>query len=163
MGIFGTDQPKIITSGGTTILLDAVVVLKDEPVFDRVRHQSVLSGDREYVCRGYHWIYQIKKHLYKHETVQDHFIALHGALYDEVTLYRHRDHDPIQDSSGTVVPFKFLELKPFYLETVNYHDAAILTFESTKFIDITKSMQGLLVDDLGRKITDDLGRKIGII
>jgi hypothetical protein len=139
--IFGIQNPKIIDSGANTILLDNVVVLVDEPITYKLIHQSPLNGNRNVVHRGKRWTYEIRYHLFKQST--DHatiFETLYDLLGTEVTLYRHRDKNPFQDTTGTVVPFIFKEINPVYVETVNYRDALILKFISTKFVDLTKNL-----------------------
>ena len=156
MAIFGTGRPKIITSADVSINLDYGKVLKDEPDFSlNIRHQNPISGDRVYVSRCYHWIYEIQLYLYKFAAPDVTYDLLNTALYDTVTLYRHRDSDPFKDESGTVCPFKFTELIPFYVETVEYRDALICKFESTKLIDLAFSSFGTLSTEEDITITTE--------
>lgn len=160
--IFGQQSPKIVDGSSNHILLDYSVILKDEPEFRNLQQESPINGNRSFHHRGYHWIYEIRYHLFKEANPRTKFETLHALLGDtDLTLYRHRDTDPIQDSSGVDVAFFFAEIIPIYIETANYTDGLILKFKSLKFVDLTKSLDATLVtESTGETITAEDGESI---
>lgn len=125
MSIFGTQEPRFIGSNGTTVDLDNARVLRNQPEYDTIINQSKLSGDRTVITRFRDWVFEVQIHLNKYGALAENkFNNLDSYLYDKVTLYRHRDGNAFDS------PFKFVSIMTFYLEKINYKDAAILTFIS---------------------------------
>ena len=161
MAIFGTGQPKIISAADETINLDYAKILVDEPEFDNVIHQSKIDGARTFLNKGYHWRYEVLIHLVRYGDPTDKYNALNGVLHTNVTLYRHRDNDPVKTPVGSICPFNFAELRPIYLTDSYYKDALHLVFLSTEFVDISQSTTRLLATELDRTlITTEAGLEI---
>ena len=132
MGIYGTGQPKIITSASNTVYLNYVKILEDGPDFKRLEHKSKIDGDRTFYGKGFFWKYKILMHLFRYNNPRSKFEELEAALYDSVTLYRHSDGDPIKDADDNNCPFFFAESQRIYMENRFYRDGLILTFESER-------------------------------
>lgn len=144
MAIFGEDSPQFVY-GGATVELDYAVPLRDEPIYDTIAHQSAIGGDDQYSHRGYKWAYEVVINLMKYTNPDDKFSEIVQYLGLNVSLYRHRDHQPFQDSNGDDVPFYFSECVPFYtnLEEFDTRDKLLLKFVSTKYIDISQSLTAI--------------------
>ena len=136
MSIFGLQTPRII--GTYDLQLDYCEILKDEPEWFVTEYQDPISGEKIFVTKGYHWIYEVKFYLFKHADPDGTLDKLFEMLYEEITLYKHWDNEQFQDEDDTTVPFKFTELIPIYVERAIYRDALILKFESTEFVDYSK-------------------------
>jgi len=134
MAIFGSQAPKIITSGAVSIDLDYCVVDKDAPELDRIIHTEKFSGHREFNVRGRRWVFEVTLNIWKEASIGTKYNTLLGTLYDSVTLYRHRDGNPVQYNS-TNVPFFVERVNPFYLEQNEYRDRLQLRLVSESVID----------------------------
>ena len=150
--IFGEQEPKIITSSGTSIYFDHTIIVENKPVFNRIEHESKINGNRLFVNKGYHWVFKFKMNLFKYSDPLTKFEEIEGALFDNVTLYKHRDRDPFKDDNGDIVSFCFIELEPFYLDKLNFKDCLLLTFESTKFVKMVPRTKATLMID-GKDVT----------
>ncbi len=142
MAIFGENAPRFKASDSTVVDLDNCQVTRNEPDYDRVVHQSKLSGDRNVVTRGYHWVFECIEHLHKYGgSAEAKFNTINGYLNDEVQiLYRHRENFGFRDSSNADVPFVLVEVTPIALtDKSSYEDAIRMKFISTKYVDIQKS------------------------
>lgn len=143
MAIFGESAPRFKASDDTVVDLDNCQVTRNEPDYDRVVHQSKLSGDRNVITRGYHWVFECIEHLHKYSspTPETKFNTINGFLNDEVKiLYRHRENYGFRDSSNVDVPFVLVEVTPYAVtDKFEYEDAIRMKFISTKFVDIQKS------------------------
>jgi len=118
-----------------TILLDYVAVLKDEPEIEQLIHKSEISGHREYVERGEHWLFRLRLHLFKYSDPRSKFEEIYHYKRAKVTLWRHRDGSQFLDSDGNDVLFMLEEVTPAYLERAEFRDVLILTFRSTDYVD----------------------------
>ena len=136
--IFGSGAPKIIDSGANTVNFDYCWVLKDGPELDREIHTEKFSGHREINVKGRRWVFECEINLWKYAVPATSYNTFKGLLYDSVTLYRHRDGNPVQYSSSNV-DFFIEAVNPFYLEN--------LTAEYDKLFIRLVSEQ--VIDDLG--------------
>jgi hypothetical protein len=159
----GIKSPKFIGSDNHEVTLDFVDVMIDEPDYRVLETESELDCVRDYFGRGYHWNYKIKINLYKYferygipvKTKYDEIITY---LFDEVTLYRHRDAIPFMNSSSAVVPFFIYQIIPIYIERKEFRDGLIIDFRSTMPVDHKKSTEEPIVsDDEGDLAADDSG------
>ena len=133
MGIFGTQCPRMIYHEGlgdqVTFDFDHARVLEYTPQSKYVDLVSEITGEREMILQGTDWEVRILVHLFK-ETLPDYWTALKAYKGKVVTLYLHKDgSDPFvasthDDSTGFILQ----EIAPFFLETILWRDAAILTF-----------------------------------
>src|SRR4030042_47917 len=169
--IFGTGAPKFIASDNAEILLDYFVYGDDEPQPNYRVAQSVMNRHREIVNTDEHYIFNGTIYLYKYgidpvtliidtETVRNRYNEINGYKYDEVTLYRHRDGEPMKDSNGDIIKFYLTELKTFYLNTVRFEIAAFIEFISVDPCVMAESLTNIITDDTGETITDDTGELI---
>lgn len=145
MPLFGTGQPRFKASDNTVVDLDHCQVTRSEPDYDRTVHQSKLSGDRNAITRGYHWVFECIEHLYKYGTPGTKFNTINGFLNDVVQiLYWHRENYGFRDSSNNDVPFVLVEVTPYAVTDKNiYEDAIRMKFISTKYVDIQKSTDAI--------------------
>ena len=139
MGIFGVQAPKFIGSNGTTVLLDNAVIIKNEPDYRTLTQESEIDKSKNIIGFGYHWLFVCKVYLYKYATPTAKLNEIMPYLFDTVTLYPHRENPAIKDSSSVVIPFVLEKIVPATLNTPDKKDTLILTFRSTKLVDITKS------------------------
>jgi hypothetical protein len=129
------------------INIDHAKVELDNPVFDNLAQVSEIDGSRTFFNREYGWEYEVIVHLFKYGNEAARlakYNTLNDNLYDLVTLYRHRDNEPIKDSLGNEVPFLFSEIEPFYINSIpnglnEPGDALILKFISTKNLRLQQS------------------------
>jgi len=138
-GIYGTNYPKIVTTGGTTINLVNAVIEKDEPEWEYKVFTSVLTGYRTLKRKGAHHVIELNYFLYKAGCLDDqHYLAdqLQDLLWNDTSFYyyRHADGAAYKDSSGSSVVFKLVEFKPYHLTTIDYKDAVYLKIISTKYV-----------------------------
>lgn len=143
--ITGQQAPKLIfnpLSDNITILLNHIVVTKDEPEEDLVIHQSIFTGHREFVIKGKYWIYECKVHLYKYTTLADSFTPIEkyqllkdyeGQLF---RFYRHREADYLKDVNGDEVQMVLQSITESYYKTTDYKDLLLLKFKSTKYVKL---------------------------
>lgn len=164
--IFGIAQPKFESLTGTAVLLDSSVVLKDEPVWNVDEIESEIDNQKYFINRGFHWEFKVKIHLYKYPSIYgisvlNKFNEIMAYLFEDVYLYRHRDKDALQDSSGNEIPFTLVEAYPIYITRTDFKDGLILLFKSTvPNIDFTKSLYGSLLAEDGTPITTESGQQI---
>lgn len=154
--IFGIEAPKF-DSSGTEVLLDYAVVLRDEPEHEEILFQSVLNNHRTWYDKGDHYTFEVMINLFKYADPLAKFNEIYTHLNSLVTLWRRRDRDAFKDSSGDVVYFELTEITPVWIDSYIKPDQLILLFESTDYVDISKSSIATLVDDLGISLIDDLG------
>jgi hypothetical protein len=156
MAIWGSSYPKIKTSGNYEIELPYAKILKDEPDFDSIMHENVLTGSRVRVRTKYHWIFEVQINLYKYPSPAYSYNLLNTYLNDLVSLWRHRDWEPVCDVNGDEVQFWFKEIVPIFLTDVNFEDALILKFISMNWVDLSKERHGVIHDDeTDAHISDD--------
>lgn len=147
--IFGTSAPKFIFNPlGTneTVLLDYVVVVKDEPEQKRIMHQSIFTGHREFIVLKKYWLFELKMHLYKYTTAVDGKTP--QEKYDElkqyeglnVRLYRHADGDYIKQPDATEASFFLETIDESYYQTTDYKDLLLLKFRSNSYTDFSQGL-----------------------
>lgn len=137
--IFGIAEPKIV-SGATTVLLDHTDIIKNEPIYDVLVHESKISGNRIIYGKGYHWMFELRLNLFRYAVPLTKWNELFPFIHTEVTLHPHRDKDPFKDSDSDVVKFFFMEMIPRYLRQDIREDILILKFISTRYVDISRSI-----------------------
>lgn len=151
MGLFGEASPKFI-SGGTEVLLDYAQPIVDEPEWDVLEEESSYesSGERVFYNKGYHWVYECIINLHRYDDPEAKFLEIYPYLGAEVTLYRHRDKDPVQDSDGNVVLFFIEEIIPMYLDGAEWdlRDRLLIRFKSLYYVDISKSTKATLITEV---------------
>lgn len=147
--IFGNDAPKIIfdpTGLNESVLLDYVIIQKDEPEEDTVIHQSIFTGHRELILKGKHWIVEMKMHLFKVAvnidlpTAKNFYKNLKSYEGAELRYYRHRDGDYLKDKNGNEVRMFLESVDESYYETTDFKDLLYLKFKSTKYVDLARSV-----------------------
>ncbi len=144
--IFGNEAPKIIydpTGTPVEILLDYVVIEKDEPEEDFLIHQSIFTGHREFILKGKYWVVEMKLHVYKLgvEAGLEYYNTLKQYSNNLFRYFRHRDGDYLKDSTGAEIEM-FLEYinESYYSDVAEYPDYLLLRFRSTKYIDLTQGV-----------------------
>jgi hypothetical protein len=146
--LFGSQAPKIIfdpAGENTTILLDYVVVLKDEPEDEILIHQSKFNGHREIELLGKYWTYTCKIHINKYSfavnglTPMEKYLQLREAEGKVFRFYRHRDGDYLKDSAEAEVEMFLRSVSEGYYKTTDYKDLLILEFKSTKYVTLESS------------------------
>ena len=153
MAIFGTLAPRF-----GSVDLDNVVRQRDEPVFKRTVNQSKIDGSRLIHLRFTNWTFEVVMMLFKYANPLAKHSELDGVRGTDASLWRHRDGREFRDKAGEAIPFKLIEIAPFYLNTSTYEDALLLRFEINKI-----SVVGLSIGDLllpGRIITSPEGKFI---
>lgn len=147
--IFGSSAPKFIyepAGDAVEILLDYVVIQKDEPQEDFIIHQSVFTGHREFILKGKYWIIEMKMHLFKlleatdYATVMEYYSKLKNYQGAEVRYYRHRDGDYLKDKNGNEVKMFLESVNESYYDTTDFKDLLYLKFKSTKYVDLARSV-----------------------
>ena len=162
MAVFGSDAPKIITSGAVEIEIDNVEVINDRPLVSVKEFIEQFSGIKERRFYGRHWLFEIQVNLFKEADPLATYNTLKGVLFDEVTLYRHRDGDQFKKPNGEDVPFFVSAVDPKYIEQNNYNDILIMRFESAEIVDVLQNFDRFLIkeDESGYILTDDGDRII---
>lgn len=166
MAIFGYQNPKIVydpSGANVTVDLPYSVIETNEPEYEYIMHQSEIDGSRKYVKRGKHWVTEIKYHLFKHEgEAYQKYLEINQYEGSEIIFHLHKDNPPISDGSEAAVPFILKHVIPFYITQRTYKDGLLLRFESTKFVDISKSASApvgqKLLDGIGTGLTDGTGK-----
>jgi hypothetical protein len=146
--IFGISAPKFVYSG-TDILLDYVTYEKSEPDYRYIELEEEIGtvGNRYSFRRGSHWDVELKMYLYQYEeTAEAKYLEIMACEGLTGTFYLHRDKDPFKDSAGVVVPFLLREIIPSHFDSLDWHDLLTLKFESTRFVDRTKSTIATIVN-----------------
>lgn len=143
--IFGSEAPKFIydpAGANIEILLDYVVIEKDEPEDDLLIHQSIFTGHREFILKGQYWIVELKLHLYKLGITDGTAFYNTIKLYEgmKIRFYRHRNGDYLKDSTGAEVEMFLEYVNESYYDTVNYPDYLLLRFKSTKYVDLSQGV-----------------------
>ncbi len=157
--IFGTAAPKFI-SGSTTVLLDYARIITDKPVYNSIEQPSVLTGFVNHIHKGYWWLYTVRIHLFKESEAITKANELLSYIGQDVYLYKHREANAFQDSSGNDVLFRVQEVVPSWLNTPDYKDIIDITFKSQNYIDLTTLPTNILLDSDGRVIVDSDGNYI---
>lgn len=138
--IFGTFSPKFVydpSGTSVTVMMNYVVVLKDEPFVKVITNESIINGHREYHYRGKHWLYEVRIHIFKCSNPRSKYEEIKQYEGLEVALYRHRDAEPFKNSTGDIVPFVITSIKEAYWDTPDYKDVLIVTFQSKDYIDLS--------------------------
>lgn len=128
--IFGIEDPKIVLDDESEIIFYHSVVLKDEPDFLTLQQESIITGHREWIDLGEHWIFQIEVFLWKYANPVTFYIELMDLLYREVILYRRKDGSPFTNPEGEDALFRIDEVIPNYVRQTKYYDVLIITFVS---------------------------------
>lgn len=128
--IFGIEDPKIILDDESEIIFYHSVVLKDEPDFLTLQQESIITGHREWIDLGEHWIFQIETFLWKYANPTTFYLELMDLLYNEVILYRRKDGSPFTNPEGEDALFRIDEVIPNYVRQTKYYDVLIVTFVS---------------------------------
>lgn len=139
--LFGTEAPKFINDPAGTpeeVLLDYSVVIKDEPEEDRIVHQSIFTGHREFILRGKYWIFEIKVHLFKYDDPIGKYNEIKQFEGMNVRLYRHQDGDYIKQPDGSEASFFIESIDESYYQTADYKDLLFIRFVSNNYVDLSK-------------------------
>lgn len=137
--IFGTQAPKFIydpAGDNVEVLLDYIVVLKDEEERDKIIHESVFTGHRELIIKGYYWIYECRLHLFKYDNPQKAYEDFKLFEGKTVRFFRHRDGDYLQDADSNEVQMFLQSVDEAYYQTTDYKDLLILKFKSAEYIHL---------------------------
>lgn len=143
--IFGIEAPKFVDAESNEVLLDYFVILKDEPDFGTIKHQSIINRHREWVDRGDHWIFEGLIHLFKYENPEQKYLELHSYYKQNVILYKRRDSLPYSNSDGDAAYFRIDKLEPINLKASGLPDVLLLSFVSIE----TNVSQAIKLYDLG--------------
>lgn len=141
--IFGSTAPKFVVDpqgASHTVVLDYIVVTKDEPEQDILIHESIFTGHREIIIKGSYWVYECDLHLFKYWSPTTKYNTLKGYVGNEVSFYRHRNGDVLRDSSGNEVMMLFESMDEAYYQTPDYKDLLKLRFRSLKYVDLKESL-----------------------
>lgn len=134
--LFGSSAPKFVV-GVSTLLLDYVVVEKDEPVLDMVEQKSKLTGHKAFFIKGKHWEYHLSQHIFKmtggadktyYQNAKNNFEGQIGSLH------RHRD------ASAFASQFILYSVEEYYLSKYKQEDVIIYKFKSVDYVDITDTL-----------------------
>lgn len=137
-GLYGDSYPKIV-AGVTTYNLDLAKVLRDEPQWFYIIHQSGLNQERTIKRKGALWVVELEYNLFDcGSSIYDLTNAFIDLCYDNTSFYyyRHSDGQPYKDSGGSSVNFKLSKVIPFYKTTSDYKDALYMQIISTKYVKI---------------------------
>jgi len=158
--IFGTGRPKFVYDLGgedeSEILLDHFIVDDDNLEDDVIEHESVITKYRDWEEKGEHYLFSGRMNIFRFGNPFAKYQEVMAYKNSLVTLWRHRDHDAFQDSSGNIVLFK-VKMEPYYFTQAKYKDVIKLTFKSQKPVDIDKCLQQTITDSVGRTLVDDFG------
>lgn len=145
MSLFGnTAYPKIVVSGsGTVYDLEESKVEKDYQN-DLLTHQAI-NGKTTYILKGNYYDFNITLSLYKYSDPKTMFSNLYNLYMNQtkVQYYIHADGYPIKDKDNNVVWFRITDFKPYELQeeqSLYDEDMIQLTFSSTDYVDISKSL-----------------------
>ena len=138
--IFGTRIPKFIDQSGNTVSLEYAKILEDAPSYRMVEQESVINNYINNIHLGVHWVFKVRIHLYKHGasaaiTAYNNLIQYLGT---DVYLYPHSEGNTYKDSSGNDVLFRVQEVTPAYFETPDFKDIILMSFKSTKLVDLSE-------------------------
>lgn len=126
-----------------TVLLDYVVVDKDEAEDRSGFYESVITNHREKDSRGEHWVFSVILNLWKYGSeaaIKSKLDEIYQYRNSDLTLYRHRDSDPFKDAAGNDVLFFIDEIRPFYMERIAFRDRLLVTFRSKDPVDFTQNV-----------------------
>ena len=141
--LFGSSAPKFIyepSGANETILLDYVVIMKDEPEEDFIIHQSIFTGHREFILKGKYWVVEMKLHLYKQGNPLVYYNTIKNYEGTNIRFFRHRDGDYLKDSTGAEVEMFLQSVDESYYQTLDYKDLLLLKFKSTEYVDLTQGL-----------------------
>ena len=144
--IFGLGYPKVV-NGVVTLLLNYFNVEQDEPEWEYITHESILTGKKTVTAKGYHWVFAGTYNLYKQgnlAAIKTKYNEIIAQYNQSVVLYRHVDGlvagdglgDPIGTPTGSIMYFKMTEYRPFYLTRSDYKDCVYIKFISQDFIKL---------------------------
>lgn len=119
------------------VMMNYIVILKDEPEIDLIEHKSVINGHREFDYQGKHWIYEIRMHLYKCSNPRSKYEEIKQYEGSEVVLFRHSEAEPFKDANDDDVLFLITKIQEAYFDTTDYKDILIIRFESKDYIDLS--------------------------
>lgn len=136
--ILGTTHP-VFKSGSTEIELGYVNVLKNEPIQKELRSESDLGNSVSIYNYSDRWLFQVRFNIFRHASqVMTKFYELYPYKNTNVYLKPHKDGKYFKNSSGTEVLFR-MTLKLTELETRDFKDTIICTFESLTEVDLQQS------------------------
>lgn len=162
MGLFGTTAPKIV-SGATTVNFDHATILKNEPEYERSVHENSVSLDRNIICYGAYWTFEIRDNLFQYGSPATKYAAIKALLHTDVTLWAHRDGEAFRNAIGAPVPFAFNRLHEITLRDTDFIVALRLQFLSLGYVEMfetTTTERYLITEKTEIPITTEDGKKI---
>jgi len=130
--IFGNSNSKFV-SGATTVDLPYSVLDPDWIMPDVLEHQSIISGKKNFINKGYYSEFKVQINLWKYANPNTSFDELESYKFSQVTFYPHKDSDPIKDIFGNESQFLISDIEPYYLTSTTQKDIALITFTADRY------------------------------
>jgi len=129
--IFGTDPPRFV-GGGTTLDLDYCAILGNDA--ESVYREDIdeISQDRAFHFHRTDRVVTFLIHLFKYADPVAAYNNLCALIGQRGSLYLHRDGLPFCVSALDIelipAPFVLRSVEPFFIETADYRDGAVVIF-----------------------------------
>lgn len=131
----------------TNLEIENFTVTKDTAEERGFWHESVLTGHREWITKGQHWVIEMKSNLFKESTLSTRrtdFNNLFGYLYESVYVTRYMVGSDssvvIRDSSSVPVKFIIESFETSFLTQANYEDMVTIRLRSKEYVDMSKTV-----------------------
>lgn len=143
MSIFGHLAPKFISDNNDVVYMDYVNMESNWIIPDEIEHKSVITGAKSFITLGDYANFTVSINLFKYgslTSMKSKFLELYSYNHKDVVFYPYRDGNPIMDKDGNTVLFHITSMKLDFISNINSLDLLTMTFESKKYIDLSKSI-----------------------
>jgi len=145
MALFGSSTPKFVTSAGTVLLPNSVLVptYVDARFIEQI---SVENGERTIEYQGDYSEFQVIMNIFKEgddTDVETKFNEIYAQRTSIITqFFPHADGKSIRDSGGGVVEFSMTDFSVYYLDNLDpsFRVRISMTFKSLEYTDMTQSI-----------------------
>jgi len=166
-GPYAPPLERIVTGVNSVIDIDYANVSEPQMQRKLTMHESDIDARRFWVgLAGTHMTFEVQVHLWKESDPVEKQKDLMNFEGQYVVFYPHRDNDPLQDYNGIVVPCFLESITWGWVNTTDYKDLALLTFVTSRLVDVTKSAQAILTGNLkqedGSDLLDEQGNPIPV-
>lgn len=94
--------------------------------------ESKLNGNRYLKKVNHYSRFVVFEHLYKYPNPESKLLSYNFYKGKQVYFYPFSDGESVKNELGKAVYFTLTNISPFYLNSTDYHDVILLTFESNE-------------------------------
>lgn len=161
--IFGDAEPQFAVNFGKSnqviVELSHSLITKNEPVITRVINEEELAADRIFLNKTF-WEMDVVLDLFAYENPLGKFNEVNQYLKQSVALWKHKDGRPYRNHYSDIVPFYIEQIKPFYLDQLDFYDKVLIKFKSAKSLELYGIPSSINITVDGLNLTTENGKII---